>query len=182
MLISTRFLAAASALTLAACGDGGAPDTDIAVSDPPSDVAETGEEDSVDPWVLIIESGRWGVLINRAREGAMLKSGADVEREESDVQRIDDNLRFAALDLVRLRDVVCGEGVAAADDPVCAPIQLPYWVLAAPDYSISLNELQARSDWVAEASSALVGVGCKAGEEAVSGTIEGAPPGFCSVE
>ncbi|MEM8919873.1 MAG: hypothetical protein AAGB25_00795 [Pseudomonadota bacterium] len=182
MLISMRFLAAASALTLAACGDDGAPDVDAELTDSPNEAFDAAEEETVDPWVLIIESGRWGVLIDRAREGAMLKSGADVEREESDIQRIDDNLRFATLDLVRLRDVVCGEGVAAADDPVCAPIQLPYWVLAAPDYSVSLTELQARSDWVAEASSALVGVGCAAGEEAVSGTIEGAPPGFCSVE
>lgn len=158
--------AIAAAAALAACVT--APPPQDAASDP-------------DPWALTIAAERYGVLIDRAFEGAVEGPPALTAPEEGD----DEDLRLRAraalhanvLGLYRLRALTCGSGLTGGD--ACGPAPAPDWLGEPHDAVVSWVEIDRRTQWLAAAAAPFIAAGCDAGDSRI--TDHGAPR-FCSVE
>ncbi len=131
----------------------------------------SGDSDDIDPFSLVIEAERWGVMIDNARNGFAVSERLLPSTGETDLERIDKALRSGALELIRLRDEACRAGSSE-----CVRIELPDWVFDPPDKVTTLDEYALRSVWLGEAANRLVASGCDAGRTATSEEM------FCAVE
>ena len=133
----------------------------------------------IDAFTLVIDAERWGVMMDNASVGATahaLEKRASDALEERDMRyRIDFALRSGVRQLIALRDGLCVDG--HSPEISCNTIELPAWVREAPaPLNTSLQEFQARSDWLGEMSNPLIGIGCKLGVDASADEM------FCAVE
>jgi hypothetical protein len=126
-----------------------------------------------DPMVLMIETGRHGVLIDRALEGVREHAqGDDQQLAENENLRADRAVKDGAVALIGLRNEICGRGLLKGAD---CNISLPSWASEPPTDRTSLKVIQQRSDWLDTAMSKFVELGCEAGRKATDYQ-------FCSVE
>ena len=139
---------------------------------PPVPAGEAGEP--IDAFDLAIAAGRWSVLIERSREGLYRRPFDPAAPDEDDRLRIDASLKTSALAMLALRAELCrfGEG---GPEP-CAPLTVPGWVVEPPSAGLSLEELEARNDWVGEQTFRFIGAGCEIGRRESGDDL------FCSVE
>lgn len=137
------------------------------------------EVDPIDPFTLAIDAERWTVMMDNASMGA---TAAALEKrptggyEERDMRyRIDFALRSGVRQLLALRDSLCVD--ERSTDVSCKRLELPGWVTDAPAPTLtSLEEFQARSDWMGEQIAPLVSIGCELGKNASNDEM------FCAVE
>ncbi|MCG8440346.1 MAG: hypothetical protein MI723_00915 [Caulobacterales bacterium] len=128
------------------------------------------EEAAPDLWALVIESERWGVLMDRAMDGI-----ADAPAvEESDAARADAALRDGALQLFALRRRACAAGLVDADE--CGALAAPDWLGAPLEPPPSPAEIAGRSEWLGAAAQPFIAAGCAAGEARTGDAM------FCAVE
>ncbi len=162
----TRLIFAA-AFVLTACA--AAPSADPAAA-PQPDVSDD------DAWVTIIEAERYGVMIDRATQGAIEGPPAMTAPDPSDRERAAAATQHAAHAIYRLRDIVCAHKTVAP--AACGPLPPPAWLGAAPGEEPSWAEIRARIDWVTEHMQPYVDAGCDAGRSRQNSD----EPDYCSVE
>lgn len=164
-LFSSMSLAAG---ILAACAHASEP----AVAASPERTLEPSFDDVFN---LVIETERWGVMIDNALSGGIAAAMAEAGEARGEIYRVDYALRSGARQLIALRDSLCIDRISP--EATCQPIELPDWVGAAPDVEgTSFAEYQARSQWLGEAIQPFVAAGCEAGRDATTDDM------FCAVE
>lgn len=126
-----------------------------------------------DPFVVMIDAGRWGVIIDRALEGAQLAE-TPVKVRNEEVFRADLAQKTAAARLIELRNQVCSQGLAAPR--TCKLHDWPSWTLEAPTDRTPIAEIQRRNDWLAAVSEPFTSAGCDTGARISRDDM------FCSVE
>lgn len=131
-------------------------------------------QEPIEPFYLAIESGRWDVLIDRAREGLRLRPFDPSAPDEDEILRIDASLKSGALNLLALRLELCRIGLGAPGD--CEHVSWPEWITQPPSSRVDLEVLQARSDWLGEQTFHYIETGCRIGREQSGEDL------FCSVE
>jgi hypothetical protein len=157
-----RITLAFAALMLAACQT---PQTATAPADP---------AERLDPFVVMIDAERWGVIIDKAMEGVIEGQIPSAGIDESDSYRTDAALKSGAASLVELRNQVCRQGLLTGAQ--CALPDWPAWTLEPPTDKTPIEELDRRSQWLGEAMQPFTEAGCEAGRRATSDDQ------FCSVE
>ena len=135
--------------------------------------------ETIDPFTLAIDAERWTVMMDNASMGATaaaLENRPSGGYEERDMRyRIDFALRSGVRQLLALRDSLCVDGHSI--EVSCNSLELPGWVTDAPaPMFTSLEEFQARSDWMGEQIAPLVSIGCELGKNASNDEM------FCAVE
>ena len=168
--MSVRFLMAAG---LAAALLGGC-QTHPAVEQGPHPVAQQEPAEALDPFVVMIGAERWGVLIDKAYQGAIEAPYANDALDEDDRLRTDRAVKSGAAELIKLRNMVCAKGLLSGAD--CDLGSWPAWVMEPPAANLSWEEMDARSEWLSIQMDRFVSVGCAAGRNA-SGDRQ-----FCDVE
>ncbi len=153
----------ALAAALAACAGG------------PPGAAAAGPEEA-DDFGLMIEAERYGVIIDRATEGAIEGQPATTLEEPSELERATRALHRAAHHLYALRAITCGSGLAGSQD--CGPLPPPDWLGEPAGTVADAAEIRRRIDWLAEAMSPFVAAGCDAGQSRREEEL----PHYCSVE
>lgn len=128
----------------------------------------------IEPFYLAIEAGRWDVLIERAREGLLLRPYDADAPEEDEILRIDSSLKSGALALLVLRLELCRSGLGAAGE--CGHQSWPEWITQPPSAKVDLSVLQERSNWLGEQTFRYIETGCRIGREQSGDDL------FCSVE
>jgi hypothetical protein len=142
---------------------------------------EPTELETLDPFILSIDIGRWPVLMERAEGGLTLR---DVGAEQPDAfadpgteehrAEMDAALRAQLPQLATLAARACAARLAEPDD--CAAFTLPDWLWAQAEVVPDLATLHARSAWVGDWTNRFSVGPCTYGAEA------SADPLFCSVE
>ena len=163
-------LAISTLTALSACQS--APVQTTAPSLAPQQPPSTVEREDIDPFTLAIETGRWRVIVDRAREG--VRNAPSDDRDEDNTLRIDRQLKSGALELLLLRNDACANGLASAR--ICTFIDWPEWTLEPPRAGTDLVTLQRRSEWLGAAIGDLSSIGCDAGRTATGDER------FCAVE
>ncbi len=137
----------------------------------PETVRAVGLRNSLDPLTVAIDAERWTVMIDNANAAMKLKHP---ELVEDDLLRIDLALRSGVRDMLALRDSLC----LANEKPMetCIPLEVPDWVSNPPNNVTSLQEYEARSQWLGEEVGSLTQIGCEAGHEVSN------DPFLCAVE
>jgi hypothetical protein len=128
----------------------------------------------LDPFVVMIGAERWGVIIDRALQGVREAPGIDRAFLENEMLRADVALKSGAANLLELRNEACAKLLVTGAD--CALEEWPAWVLEAPTGDTPIEEIERRSDWLAEQMGAFTSAGCEAGRQATGDEL------FCSVE
>jgi hypothetical protein len=169
--VTWRGAAASLAALAAACET--APGPDDAQEDV-SDAVETVEEE--DPFILMIDAGRYGVIIERAAEGAIEGQPARTLPEPSELESATQSLHRAVHDLYELRAITCESGLVGEAD--CGPLQPPDWLGEPAGAVADAAEIRRRIDWLTEAMSPFVRAGCDAGQSRQTEEL----PYYCSVE
>ncbi len=141
---------------------------------PAPSIAPPAPAEDVDLFTLAIETGRWNVIIDRARDGVRQSASVDGDSDEALVLRSDMSLKSGALELLLLRNDACAKQLASAR--ICTFLDWPAWTLELPTAAISPDTLQQRSDWLGEALGEMSAIGCDAGEAATGDER------FCAVE
>lgn len=139
------------------------------VEPPPS---ASSSSDPLDPFVLMIGAERWGVIIDKARDGVREAPG-DAQLE-SDMYRADVALKSGAASLIVLRNEACAKGLVTG--AACNLADWPAWTREPPTDRTPIDEIQRRSDWLSEQMDPFTSVGCEAGRKATGDDM------FCSVE
>ena len=132
----------------------------------------TAPEEEIDLFTLAIETGRWNVIIDNARNGA--REAPPDDRDEPLTLRSDRSLKAGWLELIMLRNELCATGLATGAD--CTLPQIPAWVLEPPTADTDPQTLQQRSEWLGSALGDLTSIGCAAGVEATGDER------YCAVE
>ncbi len=137
-------------------------------------VVETIE---TDPFNLAIAAGRYGVLLDRAREGLMIGPPAMALDEDPDPWAdAAARTRRAAIDFLMLRQQACDYRVVASEH--CEGFEAPAWLGEAPDATPDAEELNARLTWLTDRIWPFIEAGCDAGQS----RQDGESPSFCAVE
>jgi hypothetical protein len=156
-----RITLAFAALMLAACQT-------------PTATAPAEPAERLDPFVVMIDAERWGVIIDKAMEGVIEAPGPADGFLENEMYRADAALKSGAARLLELRNAVCTRGLLAGD--ACLIRDWPAWTREPPTDKTPIEEIDRRSQWLGEAMQPFAEVGCEAGRRATS---DGQ---FCSVE
>lgn len=143
-------------------------------SEAPAPSAPQEPAEPLDPFVVMIGAERWGVLIDKAYQGAIEAPYANSVLDEDDKLRTDRAVKSGAAELIKLRNMICAKGLLSGAD--CELGSWPAWVMEAPVANLSWEELDARSEWLSTQMGRFTAVGCEAGRTA-SGDRQ-----FCDVE
>lgn len=135
-------------------------------------------EIETDPFALAITAERYGVLIDRAREGAIEGQPAMTLDDEITTERAATALRRAVFDLYQLQAITCDFQLVGPDD--CGAIAPPEWLGEAPGSTPTPEQIHERIDWLTAHMDPYVEAGCDAGES--RRTDEDGLPHYCSVE
>lgn len=136
--------------------------------------AATTPSEPLDPFVVMVDAERWGVIIDKAMEGAREADVPSAGVDESDMFRADRALKSGAARLIELRNQVCGQGLVKGD--ACLLKDWPAWTQEPPTDKTPIEEIQRRSDWLSMAMDPFTSAGCDAGRKASKDDL------FCSVE
>lgn len=172
--MSVRIVATLLSVCLAgACGPPAAsPPQDVATKEPTKEASVPSEP--LDPFVVMIGAERWGVIIDRAMDGAREGNVSSAGVDESDLFRADRALKSGAAKLIELRNQVCGQGLVTGE--ACVLKDWPEWTREPPTDKTPLDEIQRRSDWLSATMDPFTAAGCEAGRKATKDDL------FCSVE
>ena len=157
-------LLAAVALTACEPKVAAAPAATPAPEAPP---APTASAEPLDPFVVSIDAQRWGVIIDRAAEGA-------VEAPDVNPALDEDQLYRAAARVIELRNTVCSKGLLTGD--ACILKDWPAWTLEPPAANVPIEVIDQRSQWLSTVMDPFTTVGCEAGRTQTKDEM------FCSVE
>jgi hypothetical protein len=128
----------------------------------------------LDPFVVMIGAERWGVIIDKAVEGAREAPSPGDAFYENEMYRADAALKSGAARLVVLRNDVCKRGLLTGD--ACLLKDWPAWTLDPPTDKTPIEEIERRSAWLGGAMQPFTDAGCEAGRKAANDDL------FCSVE
>jgi hypothetical protein len=112
----------------------------------PETAVTTADDVGVDAFGLAIETERWSVMIDNARN-LFVDGGGMMDADEQ--TRAHEALRSGALSLAMLRDGICT--AAVVDIETCAAYVVPDWAVSWVAETPPLDVLQARSNWLGEA-------------------------------
>ena len=173
--MSVRALVAAgfAAALLGACERPQVPPP-VESSEAPAPSAPQEPVEPLDPFVVMIGAERWGVLIDKAYQGAIEAPYANNALNDDDRLRTDRAVKSGAAELIKLRNMICAKGLLSGAD--CELGSWPAWVMEQPVGDLSWEELDARSEWLSIQMDRFTAVGCEAGRTA-SGDRQ-----FCDVE
>ncbi len=169
------FAVALAALALAGCQKPATPAPEAVAPTTPQSAAQpaTGAT-QLDPFVVMVDAERWGVIIDRAMDGVRDAPDADPSLSENDLLRSDVAVKTGAAELLRLRNRICAKGLLAGD--ACVIRDWPAWASEPPSAATPIEEIERRSAWLGEAMSVFTDIGCAAGRNATKDEM------FCSVE
>ena len=136
--------------------------------------ADTVRAESLDPFVVMIGAERWGVIIDKARDGVRDAPGPEDAYFENEMYRADVALKSGAARLIELRNEACAKGLLTG--AACELGDWPAWTREPPTDRTPIEEIQRRSDWLSEKMAPFTSVGCEAGRRATADEL------FCSVE
>jgi hypothetical protein len=163
------WIALAAAAVLCACE----PPTDTQVTEPAAP-APVALAEPLDPFVVSIDAQRWGVIIDRAADGAREAPDSNPALDQSDMYRADAALKSAAARVIELRNTVCAKGLLSGD--ACILKDWPAWTLEPPTGDTPISVIDQRSQWLSTVMSPFTEVGCDAGRKVTQDDL------FCSVE
>jgi hypothetical protein len=163
--------AAAVLLALAACVP---QEPQPAEQPPPSPPQDASPSAPLDPFVVMIDAERWGVIIDRAMEGARMAAIPSADFDQSEMYRADAALKEGAAALIELRNRVCGQGLVTGD--ACQLRDWPEWTREPPTDQTPIEEIERRSQWLGEIMGPFTAAGCEEGRKATGEDL------FCSVE
>jgi hypothetical protein len=135
---------------------------------------DSASAERLDPFVVMIGAERWGVMIDRAREGVREAPGPAQAYYENEIYRADVALKSGAAGLIELRNETCAKGLVSGAD--CSLGDWPAWTREPPTDETPIAEIQRRSDWLAQKMDRFTAAGCEAGRRATGDDL------FCSVE
>jgi hypothetical protein len=130
--------------------------------------------EKLDPFVVMIDAERWGVIIDRAIDGAREAPGPSDAHLENETYRADIALKSGAARLLVLRNDVCTKGILTG--AACEIRDWPAWTREPPTDKTPIEEMDRRSQWLGEAMQPFTEAGCEAGRAASSDRQ------FCDVE
>jgi len=156
-----RILLACAIAALAACQAPAPPQTETAA-------------EKLDPFVVMIDAERWGIIIDKAIDGAREAPGPSDVPHENEMYRADVALKSGAARLLQLRNDVCAKGILTGD--ACVIRNWPAWTRDPPTDKTPIEEINRRSQWLGEAMQPFTDAGCEAGRAASSDRQ------FCDVE
>jgi hypothetical protein len=122
----------------------------------------------------MIDAERWGVIMDKAMDGAIQADVPSAGVDLSEPYRADKALKSGAARLVELRNQVCGQGLVTGD--ACELKDWPEWTREPPTGDTPIEELDRRSQWLGETMAPFTDAGCEAGRKATGEAM------FCSVE
>jgi hypothetical protein len=137
----------------------------------PPDSASAGP---LDPFVVMIGAERWGVIIDKAREGVREAPEPAGDYFENEMYRADASLKSSAARLIELRNAACMKGLVTGE--ACNLQNWPAWTGEPPTDKTPIEEIQRRSDWLSKEMDPFTSAGCEAGRKATGDDL------FCSVE
>jgi hypothetical protein len=140
----------------------------------PSPQSDTARAERLDPFVVMIDAERWGVIIDKAREGVREAPGPTDAYYENEMYRADASLKSSAASLIELRNEACVKALVTG--AACNLGNWPAWTKEPPTDKTSIEEIQRRSDWLSTQMDPFTTVGCEAGRKATGDGL------FCSVE
>ncbi len=132
----------------------------------------TAPQEEIDLFTLAIETGRWNVIIDNARNGA--REAPPNDRDEPLTLRSDRSLKAGVLELIMLRNELCATGLATG--PNCTLPEISAWAFEPPTADTDPQTLQQRSEWLGAALGDLTSIGCAAGVAATGDER------YCAVE
>lgn len=127
-----------------------------------------------DPFVVMVDAERWGVIIDKAREGVREAPGPSETYFDSEMYRADASLKSSAAELIALRNEACVKGLVTG--AACNLGDWPAWTRDPPTDKTPIEEIQRRSDWLSAQMDPFTSAGCEAGRKATGDDL------FCSVE
>ena len=130
--------------------------------------------EALDPFVVMIDAERWGVIIDKAREGVREAPAPTDAYFENEMYRADASLKSGAASLIELRNEACAKGLVAG--AACNLGDWPAWTHEPPTDRTPIDEIQRRSDWLSGQMDRFTSAGCEAGRKATGDDL------FCSVE
>jgi hypothetical protein len=133
-----------------------------------------GSKEALDPFVVSIDAQRWGVIIDRAMEGAKEAPYVDDKILDNQLFNADVALKSAAANLVQLRNEVCAKGLVTGD--ACTLKDFPAWTREPPSARTPVEEIEKRGQWLSTQLDPFAHAGCEAGKKATNNDQ------FCSVE
>jgi hypothetical protein len=164
-----RIVLVFAALTVAACQ----PQQQQQAATPTAEPAAPAQPaEKLDPFVVMIDAERWGVIIDKAREGVREAPGS--ANSESEMFRADAALKSGSASLLELRNEVCAKGLLTG--AACDLKDWPAWTREPPTASTPIEEINRRSQWLGETMQPFTDAGCEAGRKATKEEL------FCSVE
>jgi hypothetical protein len=135
---------------------------------------DTARAEPLDPFVVMVDAERWGVIIDKAREGVHEAPGPADAYFENEMYRADASLKSSAASLIELRNEACVKALVTG--AACNLGDWPAWTHEPPTDKTPIEEIQRRSDWLSGQMDPFTSVGCEAGREATGDDL------FCSVE
>jgi hypothetical protein len=136
--------------------------------------ADQAQAEPLDPFVVMIDAERWGVIIDKARQGVREAPGPTDAYFENEMYRADASLKSSAASLIELRNEACVKALVTG--PACNLGEWPAWTHEPPTDKTPIDEIQRRSDWLSGQMEAFTSAGCEAGRKATGDDL------FCSVE
>lgn len=143
-------------------------------AEPPAQPQSTASSERLDPFVVMIDAERWGVIIDKAMDGARQADVPFAGADQSDLYRADAALKSGAASLLDLRNEICVKGMLAG--AACDLKDWPDWTREPPTDKTPIEELDRRSRWLGEVMGPFTDAGCEAGRKATGENL------FCSVE
>jgi hypothetical protein len=141
-------------------------------AEPPAQPAPSTEK--LDPFVVMVDAERWGVIMDKAMDGAIQADVPSAGVDLSELYRADKALKSGAASLIELRNQVCGQGLVTG--AACDLKDWPAWTREPPTGDTPIEELDRRSQWLGATMAPFTDAGCEAGRKATGEEL------FCSVE
>ncbi|HEX5006829.1 MAG TPA: hypothetical protein VFV70_06930 [Hyphomonadaceae bacterium] len=140
----------------------------------PQQPVEAARAEPLDPFAVMIDAERWGVIIDKAREGVREAPGPNETQFDNEIYRADASLKSSAAELIALRNEACVKGLVTG--AACNLGDWPAWTREQPTDKTPIEEIQRRSDWLSAQMDPFTSAGCEAGRKATGDEL------FCSVE
>jgi hypothetical protein len=140
----------------------------------PASPPDAAGAEPLDPFGVMVDAERWGVIIDKAREGVRAAPGPADSYFENEMYRADAALKSGAASLIELRNEACVKGLVTG--AACNPAEWPAWTREPPTDKTPIEEIRRRSDWLSGQMDPFTAAGCEAGRKATGDDL------FCSVE
>src|SRR5689334_5334181 len=141
----------------------------------PQSPAAQASGEKLDPFVVMVDAERWGVILDKALDGVReAPDPAGDARLEDEMFRADISLKSSAAQLIELRNRACAKGLVTGE--ACQLRNWPAWTMEPPKTGVPIEEIQRRSDWLSAEMDRFTEAGCEAGRKATN------EQQFCSVE